>query len=75
MSWLSLLLALIKLLSLFTNYAREKKLITAGEAAFIADALREQAADVEIGKAARNAQRERDAGGVPDDEHDPFRRD
>ena len=74
MSWLPLLAAAIKLLASLTLYLRDRQLLSRADALALADTLREQAHEIDKGRAARLAQRARDSGGVSDDS-DPFRRD
>ena len=74
MTWLSLILAAVRLLGSLAGFLRDRKLISEGEANMVADALEAQANDVDKGRKARLAQRAADAGGLPDDPG-PFQRD
>jgi hypothetical protein len=74
MSWLSLLVAAVKLLTSISLYLRDRQMLSQADAAALASTLQEQANEVDKGRAARIAQRARDVGGVSDS-NDPFRRD
>lgn len=74
MTWLTVLLSLIRLVAALVTWARDNKLVSEGQTNMLADALKAQGAEIEKANAARAAQRARDADGVQDDT-DPFRRD
>lgn len=69
MTWLQVTGLALRLFLAFVTFAREKKLMQAGVAATIKDALEEGNARIEKGLAARRTA----AGGVSDD--DPYLRD
>ena len=74
MTWLSLILAAVRLLGSLAGFLRDRKLISAGEANMVADALEAQANDVDKGRKARLAQRAANVKRLPDDPG-PFQRD
>lgn len=73
MTWASLILAALKLISSLADYLSRQQLISLGESEAILKAMKENAANAETAHTARLAQRSRDIGGVHDD-NDPFLR-
>lgn len=74
MSWLTLIVATVRLLTSLSIYLRDRDLISRADAVVLADVLQKQADEIDKGRAARLAQRARDADGMSVGV-DPFRRD
>jgi hypothetical protein len=75
LNWLALLKLILSIFSTVSKHVADKKLISQAEKAQLADQLLAEAENVDRAFKARLAQRMRDAGGVPDEEPDRFRRD
>lgn len=67
--WVGLFIALIGLINVSFNWARERGLIKQGEANAIADAMRKGAAKIEAANAARaRSEHDSDHGGLLEDD-------
>ncbi len=76
MTWLSIIIAAIKLVSAFVGYLERQKLLEAGEAISIQKGLEEANVAVVLAQVAReNYRAARDRGDLDPDGDDGFRRD